>query len=1188
MDEYCRKKNLRKQFGYDKEGKLWHIRKYLDYIDTPGNKRFPVYSTLENAKKNEDELIAHHHRTTPHFKHKNNKGSEMSQWHNDWQNIGFQCREKILPKKKNQKKERHIDNINEAGQAIEFQNSEFSNKCEVLERAMDHRLHGYSTATWIINGNDKNITSYDIGNFKLIHFNKTWIIDCFSSCEYIYIHEGDMINGIVHKIPVKKIHKKSRTICIKGSKTVSEFKEIILKDITQWDEDTWVKPKVLKKQWCAGSGKTYNLWQAINNEKIFRNFCFMIKTHGAKSHIFKELIQQFENGDLPNMTNITVNNIPAKTYIENINKQNNKKEKRNKKITVSFDRQGVKCYVIICTVDSYLWQMASPPEEYCDIFKGMIENLKVSNYNPNITKNGKAQLSNNAKISIDPLFKIVLDEGQDLPERYFDAVKSIIADFGCGLTICGDKMQTIYHNSTMFDKINNNDKENFEVTEDVNNICRRIKNKDILNFVNSVIKHQKLELFNEKPVPNGETGVEIIQAPMLFTKTQNLKNSSKIKQKATEDFIQNIIKYMEDTVNKYNDVVPEDFNLIFAFIKGNDLAHSLHDEILKFWKNKFQDTLYQEQVLKKHPYWCNNYETIFNSSIKYPTAELHHSENELQPVNLETSIHKSRLYSIHSSKGDGRRFTFVFGVTELWLKRYTNYQVNNQYESLFNVSITRTEEKLFFALEMNGDDIFKRVQHYCNTFNKSIINNNYNCSLINLSTSIKQEEIQKLITGDEQMYERLNNSCDFTKYMRIIPEDEEENETIDWSHHIYKNAALHLSVIFKTLSKKDIWDGDWKKNQLVYVMGKIIKLNVKKVDSLKEARKIIWKDMYDESPKELEYIPIPTDIYNNSEITRITKTIDIIKNKVGDFIKYKTYPDFDIYEIITLYYMLELRENRQYSNFSLFGLIELTNNLANEHYCLTKHYDFINKIKSIVELYLNKINTDFPDEIFKCNIETVFSNKNNCYKYYNKINIIYSSENTVINLIIKPTFNALNFSEIMVNSLLNHFIITNTKKEKFSNKKIVSTIISPELKEISFINMQTAEKDTDDIKEIIKENIIKHFDNSSDQINAYYGYYKEKLLKRELSFDDFEKNLDSYQVLPPYIYNYLREKAKKIQEYNTIDEDEDEDEENKEFLKEYLKKKIVNLTSEKFKEGLQKELHKSINKFFEIFSPNNK
>ena len=36
----------------------------------------------------------------------------------------------------------------------------------------------------------------------------------------------------------------------------------------------------------------------------------------------------------------------------------------------------------------------------------------------------------------------------------------------------------------------NNDKENFEVTEDVNNICRRIKNKDILKEVSHLKKNR--------------------------------------------------------------------------------------------------------------------------------------------------------------------------------------------------------------------------------------------------------------------------------------------------------------------------------------------------------------------------------------------------------------------------------------------------------------------------------------------------------------------------------------------------------------------------------------------------------------------------------------------------------------------------------------------------------------------------
>lgn len=102
---------------------------------------------------------------------------------------------------------------------------------------------------------------------------------------------------------------------------------------------------------------------------------------------------------------------------------------------------------------------------------------------------------------------------------------------------------------------------------------------------------------------------------------------------------------------------------------------------------------------------------------------------------------------------------------------------------------------------------------------------------------------------------------------------------------------------------------------------------------------------------------------------------------------------------------------------------------------IKNHYEKIAIIEIIYSNYSKYIKDNY-NEIFEYNF--------NQREYYNKESenfciggtfpIIANSKNYVIQFIIKPQFNKLNFNDIIFSELFNTFMILNIDKEKYKNK----------------------------------------------------------------------------------------------------------------------------------------------------------
>ena len=103
---------------------------------------------------------------------------------------------------------------------------------------------------------------------------------------------------------------------------------------------------------------------------------------------------------------------------------------------------------------------------------------------------------------------------------------------------------------------------------------------------------------------------------------------------------------------------------------------------------------------------------------------------------------------------------------------------------------------------------------------------------------------------------------------------------------------------------------------------------------------------------------------------------------------------------------------------------------------IKNHYEKTIQLKNVYENYKNYIEKNYDkSENFTYNIEhcVEYNGNNNNFKIFKKYTIIAYSEKYVINIIIKPQFNKLNFNEVIFDGIFNSYILNNSLSE--NNKK---------------------------------------------------------------------------------------------------------------------------------------------------------
>ena len=803
--------------------------------------------------------------------------TQTTSWHREWQS-NFE-RTEVSTVATNRRADVVVNDT-----VLEVQHS-YINKMEVSERNADYKRVGYRVV-WLVDCTvDADVHDLETTKRVFIDFGRAaWKYRSFEDCDAVYVDTAD---DRIFRIDVALV--RGGMVDVKESKTRKEFVKA-LKDDTLNDlyaADNHVPQTTLHlKQQGAGNGKTYTAVQMIANAQQFghiRRFIYVTKAHSAKDVICKELKEQIDGNKLEEMIVVQAPTPDGKRY----------------KATMRREGTNGSTDVTIATVDSLVYglscgNMKEARKRSADVFKGLCKLLQDST-----SKIGSSYVGN----SIDKECMIVVDEAQDLPKHYFKALARVVRDTYVNVCFIGDKLQSIFDedNSFIDPEMPHTTVVKYEQPE-ATNICRRFGPR-ISGLVNRVVGFEAHQLPPITPHPDTDQAGDYTL--FIMDSIRSTESTSESNDRAVDNECRKIMKYMElEYAN--GQTRPEDFLFVFPFVKKNPLANELETRISAFWIAKGKHEEGGEVC-----------------------AELHRSE-EGKPIDTSTSKYKTRMVSIHSSKGDGRDVVFFLQAAEWALERFSgpNSRSNNSivYESLLHVGITRAKKKLYVGLpSTKDDDIRKRF---------------YGLPIEDDSEAPPRMRIRKThIAYCTKIAERLGDEHNPTNHhvvksglLEAIAGASSSSEdggghggVVDHEHHTWRWMVMHLGMISSITTTSPSTH-----TQLPTRLRMLARMPIRPGLTSKEYWSYIKQFGQNGSLKEIPIIRY--DVQNYKEIH---DELDVLMQEVQRQCRHGVVPDAFCrtdkpFMGIVLLYMLMIVNQKQYSDLS------------------------INKVYSLMRLYMQK------------------------------------------------------------------------------------------------------------------------------------------------------------------------------------------------------------------------------------------
>lgn len=1119
-----------------------------------------------------------------HFRHKYQHDVDasypMTQWHSEWQS-NFPVTERPFQNKSGQLKDRRADvvipNLN---RILEIQHSKI-NSGEVNERIKDYKLHEHNVY-WLIDYQN-SIRIKKINERIVLEFTSNyWLYENFLSCEAVYYD----INGFIYKLNPSQVRSHQIDVC--EPKIKSEFIEEFQNDKDFWTTSEIPQSYLYVKQKGAGSGKTYGMIQLLNDDPEITNFkwiIFLTKQHSAVNVMYKEFLEQYmgKDGEPGILNNIKFHEEPKMTKD---GKHDETQYLTNKRYIIKYNHKitNVDTCVIFGTVDGFANSVGQSNKNACEYFQGIISSIKEGF--TKINKSGGLQFANNTTY-INKESILMMDETQDLSENYAEAFLKIVKSTHTNLCVVGDKLQSLTHANNAHTFLQSAEMSLMKVIKsEVTNIVRRFSDPKLINFVNSIVPYSDYDLpkmVEYNKVDTKENALTIFSAKTVYA-NQNKNDDLVVKE------VEQIMNYYRVEVED-NKCLPEDFLIVTPFTSKNPLIEALQLAINEYWNALMENnTEYINNVKMKNSYWMNV------DTNKYTRYAIFHKSQEMGSINLNDSVKATRIVSIHSSKGDGRKVVFVIGVTQTALQLFSQTANNIIYNSLLHVAVTRQKERLYFRLEENGDDIHMRVKKS----NMDINPSNKNFDYPNYKTNISRISDKLLKTSFELLQEKMLSKQEFPKF----PKNSDEKLLIDMGDHNIRFASMLINVMihncnYELKTKQDT------KQQTRAILRNLKADIVKPVTNWRDYTDILLKnsDRSDKSEKTKKYIPV-LQINKNKTGIDYDKYFSIIINTMFRIISELNYIDtreinyFCPLESVILYYMIESTESGKYQKITIndvYNIIDVykkafDNTASGHEHCrckeffsntesnnnatieknkkyLCNHYDRINHLTKL----LNKFIESYPSISWLYNHSVKYTDGGSSeFEIYKHFRLIGYDKTNVYILNLKPQFNDMNLNSSYVDSITDSWLISNISKDspnypRFNGKKLISCFLSLDKDDIYQVEWDNFNEHNVILTKQVYNTIKEMYSNKHEQYyNTFINICQEKLTYK----DAFKYCIDEDTCKMQYICDFWKVMLSDIERCYT------KKEKNEKF------KDIQN--KDTFIKSLDGFLDRSLKKYFQI------
>jgi hypothetical protein len=961
---------------------------------------------------------------------------------------------------------RRADILLSIKRTCEIQHSYISEK-DIIDRFNDWNKFG-KEIIWLIDGNEGIVLNkLSTGNYLII-FKDIWKYKSFiKTYDFILLEIGEK----VFKIELNKI--KSGMLELKEHRSLTDTIEYLKtkpENIWEyWTDENIVKSILGVYQQGAGNGKTYGIWKSIVENIDKKTYIILTKQHSAKVVIYEELKDQkkrFKNGE-------------DVFHIENI--EDDIEENTEKHYVIKYTHKISKreCIVIIGTIDSFCFNLCTSNVEGADYFKGIIDNIK--NNGATKVKDGFMKYGGQY-IQLSKECEIWIDEVQDLPINYLHAMCKLIHDTGCYINVVGDKLQSLEYTENFLTSIIDDGLPN--ITIDIRkpiNVNRRIKVANMSEKINEIINFVKYKL-------------PIIECGETFDKANNTEPIKIIKDLETvyaddknfykiTSYCNKIMKLYKNEV-EVNNYFPNDFLIIFPIMKSNVIATELESKIQEYWINKYNDNYKQYVYLHKH--------------------------TQGTVINTTESINATRIMSIRSSKGDGRKVVFILKVTEASLKLISSNDTGLVFESYLHVALTRAKVQIYFELSKNKDDIYKR---FCKV--------GYVDYLPNISKIISLDKLNELIDKERIIELFVKNNVGFDNVIKTKLK-KKRTETIEWGYHCIKYQTFLYNVILDIVKNKN--ENFTKCDSQLFVKLSII-----------SRKKITDYNVYDfwNHLEKYEYDDLPDiPLCILSTKPEYIKYYDIVKKatiKVQYNIINNTLTHLTVYESIILTYLIEIFTRKRYSCISPMDILNITDFF---HKNSNKEQEFLNNISNIK----NIINKSSIKKYTNINWNIFKHIRLHSKKEYFKINksqfpIIGYNKTDIVHIILKTNISQLNFWDIMIEILLERFLIFNPCSEddniRYIDKHINTYCFILDDNCYLKIKWGWDKSLNNDLKREIYKALEKYYMDNHIYIYYFFNYIKDNSnnvwqKKPEKVMDIILEKIEEYKNIPEYIIDFLK------------------------------------------------------------------
>ena len=1014
----------------------------------------------------------------PHFRHKNSDdvgGEPMTEWHLRMQSY-FPVTEKYFKNNnESQLKARRADVvIEEFNYVIEIQHSKIDD-ANVKCRHDDYRIHGMDVI-WIVDGNTKDIKLEELstGNFLII-FSEDWKYKSFKHPnEYILLD----VNDKIFKIPVKKVCNKM--ILVKEWKDIEQVMKELNQNPSQiwnhWEDDNEVKATLTVHQKGAGNGKTYGIWKTILTNEDKELFIIITKQHSAKEVIKNELDEQAKRHEMH------IENLTDKSY-----------ETYNKKFKVRYTHKESKrnCLVIIGTIDSFMYNVVDATHvSGNNFFKSLLETIHEEGCTKVNSNTGGIKYAGEL-VSLNKKAEIWIDEAQDLGENYFNAIAKVMYETKTDVVVVGDELQSLDYKMNIMTKTNEPIPNIHIIKETPINNNRRIDVEYMTDKLNTLVHFDKFNMLpisidskrNNPLLEHGENVIETIDMPVVYNDI-TYENTNKM-----EKFIDHIIEKVEYEV-QLNDYQPEDFLFIFPFMKGTPIPGELETRLNEYWIDKFPEN--------KDEY------------IKYTVL---HKHEEGKVIDMSISKKASRIVTIKSSKGDGRKVVFVLSCTEKALNIVSQCdEIDLMYESYFHVAMTRAKNKVYFGLTKNNDDIHERfgsngLVEYEPLIKKTI-------GLDKVLRYIDKESIMNLLK--ENGVEEPENE---------EPTPKEEVQMVDWNYHCVRRAIYLMYALF-TIYKKNKDKDSFNKSQLKVVLEKIKNLPIIK-RSPKQFYSYLRTICID---IQFEYFPLCDLSHKPIYKQYSTKIQNIMK---GNQSKYKknvlSLGELSPLEMVIQWYMIEIYKDTNYHQTTPTTIYNILDYFEkDEDNKVTELLKEAETIKDTTTNAMNEILCSDSENDWNIWHNIKYGGASRDIKIKKSMEIIGWSDTMVYHMIFKSDFNKLNYWDTMIELLLGRFMIYNTSDkgndvEKFKNKPIKTYLFSLKSNCYEVFDWNWDKENSEKMKEECKHAIVKHYSTFNKQLFQYCSFIKKSNKWKDKGFKTPFDYISSQYEDVAYVRDFFKE-----------------------------------------------------------------